>query len=155
MSSFVLDSSALVKRYVTETGTPWVSSLLDPVGQNTIIIAAITRVEVAAALASRHRTPNGITLYERDSAVALLEKHCATNYNVIQIDQAVLDAALELTQYHRLRGYDAVQLAVALRVNDLYLRNNLLPLTFICADSDLLNAAQSEGLSVDNPNAHP
>lgn len=155
MSQFFVDSSALVKRYVTEVGTLWVQALADPVVGNTIVSAAITRVEVAAALASRHRAPTGLTLAERNGAVALLERHCSTEYVLIPIDTLVLDRALVLTQRHRLRGYDAVQLATALSVNDSYLATGLPRLAFLSADRDLLNAALAEGLAVDDPNTHP
>ncbi|MBA3946870.1 MAG: type II toxin-antitoxin system VapC family toxin [Herpetosiphonaceae bacterium] len=62
---------------------------------------------------------------------------------------ALLDRAMQLTQQHRLRGYDAVQLA-ALTASAV-----LPPLTFLSADNDLIAAARSEGLSADNPNLHP
>ncbi|NJO84064.1 MAG: type II toxin-antitoxin system VapC family toxin [Blastochloris sp.] len=125
MSQFFVDSSALVKRYVTEVGTPWIQALSDPVAGNTLVSAASTRVEVAAALASRHQASAGLSLAERDGAVALLEQHCATEYVLIPIDTPALDRALTLTQRHRLRGYDAVQLATALAVNVLVPRSRV------------------------------
>lgn len=155
MSQFFVDSSALVKRYVTEVGTLWMQQLSNPVAGHTIILATITRVEVAAALASRHRTYAGLTLAERDGAVALLEQHCATEYVLIPIDTPVLDRALALTQRHRLRGYDAVQLATSLSIDEVYRRADMPPLTLLSADHDMLNAALAEGLAVDNPNMHP
>ena len=60
-----------------------------------------------------------------------------------------------LTQNHRLRGYDAVQLATAMAADQTFLGAGLLPVTFVAADSDLLAAAQAEGLSTDNPNLYP
>ena len=55
MAAYFLDSSALVKRYVTETGTPWVIGLLDPAARNRLYIARITGAEVTAALTRRER----------------------------------------------------------------------------------------------------
>jgi uncharacterized protein len=55
LSDYFLDASALVKRYSTETGSNWITQLTDPAAQNTILIAEITVVEVAAALAAKHR----------------------------------------------------------------------------------------------------
>ena len=55
MSMLFFDSSALVKRDLTEVGGAWVTSLLDPSLGHTIVVAAITQVESAAALASRYR----------------------------------------------------------------------------------------------------
>lgn len=34
MAAFFLDASALVKRYATETGTTWMTGLLDPAARN-------------------------------------------------------------------------------------------------------------------------
>jgi hypothetical protein len=72
VSHLFFDSSALVKRYLTETGSAWVISLTDPAAGNSIILAEITRVEVAAALGSRHRASGGITLGECDRLFKLL-----------------------------------------------------------------------------------
>jgi hypothetical protein len=155
VSQVYLDSSALVKRYVTEVGTAWVQTLVAPIGGNTLVSATITRVEIAAALASHHRAPGGLTRAERDGAVALLEQHCTVEYLLVAVDTHVLDRALALTQHHRLRGYDAVQLGAALSVNDSYRGAGLPPVVFISADRDLLQAARLEGLAVDDPNAHP
>ncbi len=152
MSLYYLDASALAKRYLTEKGTKWIQTLTDPVVGNTILIAEITQVEIAAALAARHRSPSGITQQVRNQAVSLLIHHCTTEYLMIPTSTLVIGRALSLTQNHRLRGYDAVQLATALVVNTQYVSAGLLPLTFITADVDLIVAAQSEGLSTDNPN---
>ena len=55
MSLYFLDNSALVKRYVTETGSNWVRALTDPAMRNPLIIARITWVEVLSALTRRER----------------------------------------------------------------------------------------------------
>ena len=59
---------------------------------------------------------------------------------------------MSLTQRHRLRGYDAVQLASALTANRTLTGAGLAVLTFVAADNDLLVAAQSEGMVAENPN---
>jgi predicted nucleic acid-binding protein len=54
-----------------------------------------------------------------------------------------------------LRGYDAVQLATALETNRKRLSDGLSALVFVSADAELNNAAQAEGLEVENPNNYP
>ena len=108
MSVYFLDSSALVKRYTTETGSGWVSSLAERTRSDTIAVAEIARVEVAAAVAARHRASGGITLGERDAAISLMLRHFDKEYLLIPVTSAVIGRAVELTQRHRLRGYDAV-----------------------------------------------
>jgi predicted nucleic acid-binding protein len=63
--------------------------------------------------------------------------------------------AIDLTGRYRLRGYDAIHLACALRLNRALVGLQLPPLTVVSADDDLLKAAQGEGLPVENPDLHP
>ncbi len=155
MSYFYLDTSALVKRYIVETGTNWVVSLTSPENDHTIGVSEITRVEAAAAIAARHRGPDGTTREERDEAVSLLLVHFDTEYEITPLNPEIIGRAVNLTQNHRLRGYDAIQLATALAANDSLAASNLSALTFIAADEDLVSAARVEGLSADDPNRHP
>jgi predicted nucleic acid-binding protein len=154
MSVLFFDSSALVKRYLTEAGSAWVASLLDPSLGHMIVVATITQVECAAALASRHRA-GAITQSERDDLVDLLALHFDTYYQQVAIEEPILSRAVGLTQNLRLGGYDAVQLASALVVHDQYVAAGFPGLTLISADDDVNTAAQVEGLTAENPNSHP
>jgi hypothetical protein len=55
MAFYYVDSSALVKRYIRETGSAWVLSWFDPSLNNDVLIAAITGVEIIAAIIRRAR----------------------------------------------------------------------------------------------------
>ena len=55
---------------------------------------------------------------------------------------------------HKLRAYDAVQLAVALDVHRLQEAAGLGPVTLVSSDRDLNIAAAAEGLTVDDPMTH-
>jgi len=155
MSHFYLDASAVVKRYSQENGSDWVKALTDPPAGHTIILGEITLAEVAAALAAKHRAPDGITQKERDDALALFLSHCDAEYELIALSRFIIDQAVSLTQNHKLRGYDAVQLATALAVNEALVAAGLPGLTFVAADHDLLAAANAEGLDAENPNRYP
>ena len=155
MSHFYLDASAVVKRYSPETGSDWVRALTDPPTGHTIVLSEITLAEVAAALAAKHCTPGGITQKERDDALALFLSHCDTEYELIALSRFIVDRAVSLTQNHKLRGYDAVQLATALAVNEALVAASLPALTFVAADHDLLTAANAEGLDAENPSHYP
>lgn len=148
------DSSALVKRYVAEQGSAWVQAVTDAAVGNTIFVAEITRVEVAAAFAARQRAPRGILQEERDRLFALLTAHVVNEYARVPMPDALIDRAMLLTQQHRLRGYDAVQLAAALATNEAVQATGLPAITFVSADNDLLAAAQAEGIAAENPNNH-
>lgn len=132
MSLFFLDSSVLVKRYLAEAGSSWVNQLTESSAGHLIAVAELARVEVAAAVAARCRA-GAITTAERDALVDLLLHHFAAEYYIIALDSATVSRAVTLTQHHRLRAYDAVQLATALTAAA------VLPgLIFVAADHELL-----------------
>lgn len=154
MTHYFLDSSAVVKRYLPEIGTAWVRRLCDPASGNTIALSELTVVEVAAALAARHRAPSGISLRARDNALTLFLQHFAGEYEVTDVSRAILGRAVALTQRQRLRGYDAAQLATGLAAEAALRVAGLPGLTFVAADADLVAAAEREGLAAANPHLH-
>lgn len=154
MTDYYLDASALVKRYANEPGSTWVRQITDPLTQNTVLIAEITLAEVAAALAAKHRAPGGITQEQRDRALSRFLQDCDEHFLLLPVDRPVIDRAVELTQNHRLRGYDAVQLATALVTSETLESQNLSPPVFVAGDDDLLIAAKAENLHTDNPLGH-
>ena len=147
------DSSALVKRYITETGTTWVQAWCNDANQ-TVAVAEIGLVEIAAAFAAKLRG-EFITQAAYRNARTDLATDARDEYVLITVNRLLVDEAIELTAQHRLRGYDAVHLACALHLHRALTAHNRDPLTFICADDDLLTAAVAEGLATDNPNRHP
>ncbi len=155
MSHCYLDASAVVKRYSPEIGSVWVKTLTDPLSGHTIILGEITLAEAAAALAAKHRASGGISRKERDDAVSLFLGHCDVEYALVATTRSIIDQAVNLTQNHRLRGYDAVQLAAALAADKALTTASLPHLIFVAADGDLLAAANAQGLATENPNLHP
>ena len=154
MIDYFLDASAVVKRYAEEAGSAWVRQITDPQAQNTILLAEITLVEVTAALAAKQRAPKGFTLEQRNRVLSRFFQDCDEHFTLVSIDRSVIDRAVDLAQRHRLRAYDAVQLATALEANAITQAQALPALTFVAADTDLLTAAAAEHLSVENPLNH-
>ena len=154
MTEYYLDASALVKRYADEAGSVWIRQITDIEAENTIMLAEITLAEVAAALAAKHRAPGGITQQQRDRALSRFLQDCDEHFLLLPVDGSVIDRAVALTQKHRLRGYDAVQLATALVTSETLEQQNLSAPIFVAGDSDLLTSATAEDLSVENPLVH-
>ena len=156
MAFFYFDVSALVKYYVTEPGSGWVRQLVeerDPEtkrNSNVILIAEITRVEVAAGLGVIERVGR-IKRSERNREYRRFISQLAHRYAIIPLTTADLETAADLTQDHPLKAYDAVQLAVALRYVRVLAAHKF---AFVSSDNALLIAAQAEGLSADNPFHH-
>ena len=154
MPAYFFESSAFVKRFAPERGSKFVLSLLRPSAGDRFYAARITEVEVCAALIRRQR---GKTIPADQAAKALrrLRRDFPRRFTHIAIGENVIVEALRLAETYGLRGYDAVQLSAALEANGERLRRGLLPLILVSADAELNNAAQAEGLVVEDPNNYP
>ena len=134
---YFLDTSALVKRYIEESGSAEVRRLFRR--RVEIAVARITEGEVYAALARASRQ-NEISSEERDRAFVLLATDMGIA-RVVEIRRTVIEMVRELVIRWPLRAYDALQLACALR-----LRASGSAVDFWCADRELVRAARGEGL---------
>src|SRR4051812_10385154 len=116
MAAFFFDASALVKRYVVEAGTGWGVGVASPRSGNQIYIVRITGVEVVSAIARRRRRG---TVSAADSAkiIADFQRDLTFEYRVLDISPSLLASAMHLADARALRGYDAVQLAAALKAD--------------------------------------
>jgi predicted nucleic acid-binding protein len=151
MSFFFLDSSALVKRYMPETGTGWLRQLLS-LDEHQFFIAEITPLEMMSA-AARHYHDDQISL----EALHLFRDHMMydmqSQYRTLRLSSMVIRRALTLHEQIRLRAYDSVQLASALIIDE-QIEKTGRRIQFISADTRLLQAAAQMGLHTDNPNHH-
>ncbi len=153
MGVYFIDSSALVERYVNETGTAFVTDVFDPATAHRLYVARITGVEVIAALARRGRAGD-IAALALTAALIQFRQEFTTLYRIVEITSALLFDAMRLAETRALRGYDAVQLAAALRVHSECTALGLVA-TLVSSDRDLNEAAVAEGMAVENPNTHP
>ncbi len=153
MAHYYLDSSALVKRYVAETGTAWVAELCAAQASHTLYTVRISAAEIVAAL-TRRATGGSLVLADAQAASARFRSDLRSRYQIVEVTEGLVDSAMALAEKHGLRGYDSVQLAAALQLH--HVRNALAlpPLIFVCADDQLNAAAASEGLLAENPNTH-
>lgn len=153
MTIYFMDSSALIKRYVTETGSDWVQSLADPVAGHTLIVARITWVEVLSAFARLQREGN-LSTDDIDTTMRAFRYDWDTQYQIVEMDTPLALSAGELLFRQPLRALDSIQLAAALRLLPAFGRAPTITYTFVAADDRLLQAADAEGLSTENPNMH-
>jgi uncharacterized protein len=151
---YFFDTSAVIKYYCVEVGSKWVDTVVNPANGNIIYLAEITMAEFGSAIAIKQRVGNIILAYQQ-KALGLFVTDCTIHYTLSPVTSAHVRQALNLTQKHILRGYDAVQLATALSLK-LELQNiGITDFTFVTADTNLVAAAPAEGLTVENPNNHP
>ncbi|MDM8521690.1 type II toxin-antitoxin system VapC family toxin [Anaerolineales bacterium HSG6] len=96
------DSSALVKRYFTEMGSVWVQTRCSD-SKNLIVIAEITRVEMAAAFARKVRG-KFITQAEYHKAQTQIISHIQNQYRLVAITSQRIDTHLN-TNYEAMMQF--------------------------------------------------
>ena len=152
--TYGFDSSAVVKRYAPERGSAWVKSIVQPTSGNSVYLAQIGVVEIAAALSRKVRT-NELRREEYAAALGLfLADVRNAEFILIPINDQIIELAVDLTGRHPLRGYDAVHLATAVILNRALREADTSPLVFVAADTRLCEAAGREGFLSENPNEH-
>jgi predicted nucleic acid-binding protein len=104
-----LDSSSLVKRYVTEPGSLHVERALSVAYK--VATATISRAEVVAALAMGVRV--GIATRQDAESARQLFRTEWPHFVRLPVSEAVIERACDFAWLHGLRGYDSVQLATA------------------------------------------
>jgi uncharacterized protein len=154
VAAYFLDSSALLKRYLSEIGTAWVQSLTAKASGNILLISRITSVEILSAIARRQRE-GSLTSEQTQTLRTIFQQHFTDQYEIVELTPTLTTLAGELCARQSLRAYDAVQLASALSILPIIAQSPENFLTFLTADDRLLRAAQLEHLQVDNPNLHP
>jgi predicted nucleic acid-binding protein len=134
------DTSALVKKYVSETGS---EQVLTYFSSYTIIgTAALTQAEIAAAMAKAVRL-GWVNETEILAAWRDFLSHWPA-YTRLPVSTGILERAASLVWRHGLRAYDSVHLASALVWKDMMGDE----VVFACFDKILLKAARQEGLEV-------
>lgn len=145
---FFLDSSALVKLYVEETGSERVESLLAAEPAGSAVISRLAVVEAASALTRRMRKGD-LTAESLAGVLRLLDSDVQRRFRSIEIGGATIARALQVIDRHALRTADAIQLACALlAAGDARGGGDE---TVVSSDRELNAAAEREGFRVVNP----
>lgn len=134
-----LDTSALVKRYVTEPGADLVAQAI--AGAEVVGSSVVCRAEMAAALAKAVRM-NALPAANAAAALRVFRSEWPRLVRV-QASEAVIAQADSLAWELGLRGYDAVHLASALRLRDAMGET----VAFATFDKRLWQAASEQGLA--------
>ena len=154
MGTYFFDTSVIVKRYTPEQGQTLVLDLCDPKWGHNLYISQAAFVEVVSSFC-RKAHEKVITVEVRDRLIDLFRQDIPTGYITIPVTTEIYSAAGNLCRTHRLRAYDAVQLACALDLREQTRASKLPDPIFLCADNNLLSIANAEGFAIDNPNNYP
>jgi predicted nucleic acid-binding protein len=152
LAGYFFDSSALVKLYHAEAGTPTVSQIVNTTG-NLIRVSRLTVAELTSAFAIKART---LSINREDADLFLRQFREDVTSGMLEVfsigesEFALAELLLERYAFgSRLRSLDALQLAAASA-----LRNRKLVDHLVAADAVLCEVARLEGFSVINPE-HP
>jgi predicted nucleic acid-binding protein len=149
LANYFLDTSAFAKRYHPEAGTSAVMAIFAESG-HTVRISTLTLLEVQSVFAMKVRS-HVITRAQAGGLRArMLLDMAADEFQVFGLSAYHFDTAEGLLGRHSfthpLRTLDALQLAVALDLNEQgYLDH------FVVSDKALAEVATVEGLAVRNP----
>ncbi|MHB1129810.1 MAG: type II toxin-antitoxin system VapC family toxin [Ilumatobacteraceae bacterium] len=132
------DTSAFIKLIIDEIGTDEVESYWDDGGD--VSSCQLLVVESTAALVRAHQVDR-ISFATYNSSISLLDD-LYRRMEIVSIDENLLAEACAVTKLEKLRAYDAVHLAAALKIG---------ATVFASADVDLCHAANRQGLTVFNP----
>lgn len=134
------DTSALIKKYVQETGSEQVMALFS--GSPVIGTTALTQAEMASAMAKAVR----LGWVDEPEMAAAWQDFLAhwPAYVRLPVSSGMIERAASIAWQHGLRAYDAIQLASALAWRDMVGE----AVVFACFNEHLLKAARQEGLQV-------
>ena len=149
MALYYLETSALVKLYIRETGTERLLKLAARANNHRFAVLSLSRIEFHSAIRRREREGD----IETSLAQRLLtrfDEHMETKFLKQALNDSVLDIAASLLARHPLRAYDAVQLAGCLMLNAVSGQDHP---TFVCSDRRLIEAAENEKLTSLDPSS--
>jgi uncharacterized protein len=149
LSVYYLETSAVVKLYVRELGTDNLLELTSRSSDSRLAILALTQVEFISAIRRRERNRE-IPTAVATGLIESFRRHLQTRFVTQAVTDFVLDLANALVDRYGLRAFDAIQLGgyAALRNATLTAEAPI----FVCADRDLLAAAEMEGFPTLYPN---
>jgi predicted nucleic acid-binding protein len=149
LAGYFFDSSALVKLYHPEPGTPLVDRIVNS-HVNVVRLSRLSVAEMISAFAIKARTKS----IDHEDARAMVRRFRGDlmrgKFEVFEIGESTFTLAESLVERRafdmQLRALDALQLAVALELHEAHLIDH-----FVTADVVLDEVARSEGLAIINP----
>ena len=131
------DTSAIVPLLIAETGSERAASLWNSSDRAVSVRLFYPEARAALAQAGRLRRLSARNLRAAvDQLDALLEE-----MDIVEVDEVLARRVGDLSEAHRLRGYDAVHLAAAERLRDP-------DVVLVAGDGALLEAGTAAGIAI-------
>lgn len=137
---FFFDTSALIKRYISETGSNKVDELFE-IAEN-IIVSPVTKIEAHSTL-KRLLATNLISKADYETVKSNID-YDFRYFTVLSLNEEIEKEAINLIETYQLKTLDSIQLASVL-----YRKTDIR--SFIVSDVKLKNAAEAENIEVIDP----
>ncbi|HOV13830.1 MAG TPA: type II toxin-antitoxin system VapC family toxin [Spirochaetota bacterium] len=135
------DTSALIKKYIDESGSEIVDNLV--IEADTILVSRITEIETISTL-RRLLLEKEISEIDYKNLKIEIEKDF-NSFEVIEIDFEIINKAKNMIDKYQLKSLDSIQLGTLLSIENIVDK-------FIVCDKKLLESSKKEGFKVFNPN---
>ena len=146
MSAYYLETSALLKRYQTELGSEVVAELLDGRRAGDVFATSHFSVLEFNAVVARMLKGREIRRRQHERLIATFLR----DVRVLDVDDALIDAALGLLPQYALRAPDALHVAAAGRFSGNFAPNDLY---VVSGDRDIGEACRGYPLRYIDPEA--
>jgi len=148
MTSYYIDTSALVKRYRVEQGTAVIDNLLhNPTQEDRYFTSFLTVLEFTSSIL---RLAKGSYIKENTAAemIARFRRDLSEMFQIWPVDDEVLSTSIGMVEKHLLRSADAIHLATAAVISELLSEPKLV---MVSSDRELLIAAENARIQTINP----
>ena len=143
------DASALIKRYLAETGSQTVNAIFAAPQKLEMVTTPSGYTETYAALL-RKRNGGILNQSEFSTAVIALQDEVihTVGFGLISVSNEIIFASIEIIHRHNLNSTDAALLTALLEFSR---SSGISTCVLIASDQRLLRAAAAEGLATLNP----
>jgi predicted nucleic acid-binding protein len=149
LATYYFDTSALVKLYIEEVGSPLVLALTRKMWSDKLAVLDLARLEARAAIRKRERMGD-VSAEASSELLASLDEDLSEVFLIQAISPDVVGEAIRLLDLYPLKAYDALQLAGCV-----VLATTVASPTLVTADRQMLAAATGESIAVIDPEASP
>ena len=148
MTSYYIETSALVKRYRVEQGTGVIDKLLhNPTLEDRYFTSFLTVLEFTSSIL---RLSKGSYIKENTAAemIARFRRDLSEMFQIWPVDDEVLSTSITMVEKHLLRSADAIHLATAAVISSILSEPKLV---MVSSDQELLIAAANARIQTINP----
>lgn len=151
MTVYYVDTSAVIKRYLPETGSQYMDELLARAATEVFFSTRLVSLELMAAI-TRAQREKRISQRRRDALAVQIAQEWRLFLVPAAVTDQVITRASQLAMRYPLRAYDTIHLASALIIRHDSAAQGFDAPRFLSADLTLLAAAKAEGFVTENPN---